>query len=221
MTKSHSDLTTIYVVRHGESESNVYAHENPDKPASHYGELGSSLTQKGRNEAKALEQRLCAIQFSAFFSSHLNRARETAEIIAKKYNLPVNVDRAIRERFFGEPMSNSKKKEIEKALIGLNEQEKFAFKYFSNGESGHDVVNRFKEFLRKIVNEYKNKTILVVSHGYVMRSFLISEGFAKYDELRKGAIRNTGYFVIKTDGHTFRIIDRHGIFRNREYDDEE
>ena len=221
MLKQNDDVTTIYVVRHGESESNIYAHANPNKPASHFGEYGSSLTQKGRMQIHELTKRLQNVHFSAFFSSHLTRAKESAEIIAANYDLPIITNRNIRERFFGEPMSNEKKKEIEKALATLDEQEKFAFKYFPNGESGHDVVNRFKNFIKEIVPEYKNKTILIVSHGYVMRSFLISLGFAKYNELRGGTIKNAAYFVIKTDGKTFTIVDRHGITRNRGYDDEE
>ena len=221
MTDKKNEITTIYVVRHGESESNVYAHENPDKPASHYGEFGSSLTAQGRKQAHELAKRLEKIKFDAFFSSPLNRARETAEIIAEKYKLSVITDKSIRERSFGEPMSNKKKKEIEQALDKLNEQEKFAFKYFPNGESGQDVVDRFKKFLSEIVVAYKNKTILVVSHSYLMRSFLIHEGFAKFDELRGGSIKNAAYFVIKTDGKTVKITAKHGITRNRGYDDEE
>lgn len=221
MSKKNDEITTIYVVRHGESASNVYAKENPDKPASHYGEYGSSLTTKGRGQARELAKRLEHIKFDAFFASHLNRARETAEIIAEKYKLPVETDRNIRERSFGEAMSNIRKKEIEKAFDTLNEQEKFAFKYFPNGESGQDVVDRFKKFLADIVIAYKSKTVLVVSHSYLMRSFLIHEQFAKFDELRGGSIKNAAYFVIKTDGKTFRITDKHGITKNRGYDDEE
>lgn len=221
MTDNKNEVTTIYVVRHGESQSNVYAHENPDEPASHYGEFGSSLTKKGREQAQLVAQRLKHVHFSAFFSSHLNRAKETAEIIAKNYNQPVVIDRDIRERFFGEPMSHKKKEELEKALNNLNEHEKFAFKYFSNGESGFDVAKRFKHFLEQIITTYKGKKILLVSHGYVMRSFLINAKFAKFDELKGGSIKNGGYFVIKTDGKTFKIVDRYGIMRNKGYDDEE
>jgi broad specificity phosphatase PhoE len=221
MIKKKNDVTTIYVVRHGESQSNVYAHENPDKPASHFGEFGSSLTQKGREQVHTLAQKLRHIPFSSFFSSDLNRAKETAEIIASYYNMSVINDRLIRERFFGKPMSNEEKKHIEKGLKTLTEEEKFAFKYFPNGESGNDVVNRFQEFLKEIVSEYKNNTILVVSHSHVMRSFLIHAKFAKFDELKSGSIKNAGYFVIEMDKNSFRIVDKHGITRNRGYDDEE
>ncbi len=215
------EVTTLYVIRHGESESNVYAQENPDKPASHFGEFGSSLTQKGRDQAEKLAKRLLTVPFAAIFSSKLNRAKETAELIAKEHGLSVITTQVLRERFFGEPMSHTKKKEIEKALDLLTEEGKFAFKYFPNGESGHDVVKRFKNFLEEIIPVYKGKTIAIITHGYLMRSFLINVKFARYDELPSGSIKNGGYFVVKTDGKTFTISDRFGITRNRGYDDEE
>lgn len=221
MSKKNNDVTTIYVVRHGESESNVYARENPAHPASHFGDLGSSLTQTGRDQSLSLAERFKKVTFSAFFSSHLNRARETAEIIASHYNLPVITDQSIRERIFGEPMSNNKKKELELKLKTLNEEEKFSFKYFPNGENGYDVTKRFTLFLNNVIKEFKNKTVLVVTHGYVMRSFLLSIGYAKHDELPPGSIKNGAYFICKTDGTEYIISDRHGITRNRGYDDEE
>lgn len=221
MTKKKRYVTTIYVVRHGESESNIYAKEYPDKPASHFGEFGSSLTQKGRSQAQKVAKILQKESFAAIFSSDLARAKETAEIIAQEHNVTVTTNKIIRERFFGAHMSNVQKQEIEKALKELNEEEKFAFKYFPQGESGHDVVKRFKQFLQEIIPLYKNKKVLVVSHSYVMRSFLIHEKFAKFDDLRGGSIKNAGYFVIETDGEIFEIVERYGITRNRGYDDEE
>src|SRR5258708_76247 len=115
MTKKRY-VTTIYIVRHGESESNVYAREHPEKPASLFGEFGSSLTQKGHDQAQKLAHRLKNVHISAVLSSDLNRAKETAEIIALGHNLSVLPSRTIRERFFGEHMSATKKREIEKAL---------------------------------------------------------------------------------------------------------
>ena len=221
MTKKKKNVVTIYIVRHGESESNVFAQENPEKPASHFGESGSSLTQKGREQAQKVAQRLQDVSFAAVFSSHLARAKETAEIIAQGRDLEIITDRAVRERFFGEHMSKKQKQEIEKALDDLNEQEKFAFRYFPNGESGYDVVNRFKKFIMDIIPAYTDKNILIVSHSYVMRSFLIHEGYATYNEIPSGSIKNAGYFVVETDGETFTITKRFGIARNGKYNDNE
>jgi broad specificity phosphatase PhoE len=220
MSKKKNGWTTIYVVRHGESESNIYAKENPNKPASHFGEYGSSLTQKGHDQVFKLAKRLHDLEIAAVFSSELNRARETAEIIASDHKVNVIANRVLRERYFGEPMSNIRKKEIEKAFEKLNEEEKFAFRYYPNGESAYDVVKRFKSFLISVIDEYKNRTIVVVSHGYLMRSFLIYEHFAKFDELLGGTIKNCGYFVIETDGSKFEVTDKFGIKRSG-FDDEE
>lgn len=221
MTKKNHEVTKLYIVRHGESESNVYARENPEKPASHFGNLGSSLTQTGRVQAEKLAQRLKHIPIAAVLSSDLARARETAEIIAKEHKLPVITSDTIRERFFGEHMSAIKKREIEKAFDSMSEEQKFAFKYFENGESGYDVVRRFKEFLISVIGEYKNKTVVIVCHGYVMRSFLIHEKYAAYDELLGGAIKNGGFFVAETDGKKYTITEKHGITRKKDVDDEE
>jgi len=221
MIKKKYDGTTIFVVRHGESESNVYARKHPDKPASHFGNLGSSLTQKGREQAHLLAERFQNIPFSAVFSSDLNRAKETAEIIANKHNLPIITETTIRERFFGENMSAVKKREIEKALDTLSEEQKFSFRYFKNGENLYDIVKRFKKFLSTVTKENLNKTIIVITHGYVMRSFLIYEKYARYDELLGGSIKNAGYFVTQTDGKSFEIIEKHGITRKNGVDDEE
>lgn len=221
MTKNNDEPTTIYIVRHGESESNVYAQENPDKPASHFGELGAPLTEKGRQQALDVAQKIRNIPFAAVFSSDLSRARETAEIIAQEQELHVNTNNTIRERYFGDDMSSVQKREIEKALEDLNEEEKFAFKYYPHGESGYDVINRFKKFLHEIIPVYRGKTIVVVSHGYVMRSFLIHVGFAKFDELRGGTIDNAGYFVVNADGKNFTISETHGIHKNEGNDNEE
>src|SRR5258708_26352091 len=102
MGKKKKDVTTIYVIRHGESESNVFAQDNPDKPASQFGELGSSLTQKGRNQALNVATHLKNVDIAAIYSSDLNRTRETAEIIAYAHHIPLITDPTIRDQFFVE-----------------------------------------------------------------------------------------------------------------------
>ena len=219
MTKQH-EVTTIYIIRHGESESNVYAQENPDKPASQFGELGASLTDKGRDQATEVAEHLKDVAFTAVLSSDLNRARETGEIVAEHHNLPVLTYDRIRERYFGDDLSQVRKKEIEKALDDLNEEEKLAFRYLPHGESGYDVINRFETFLQEIIPQYRGKTIAIISHGYVMRSFMIHAGYAKYDELLSGTIDNAGYFVVESDGVHHEVVETRGIHKNEANDNE-
>lgn len=186
-----------------------------------FGKLGASLTDVGKEQARAVAKRLADIEIAAVLSSDLNRAKETAAIIAAEKNLKVLTNDTIRERYFGDDMSKVQKHEIEKGLEGLSEAEKLAFKYYPHGESGYDVIHRFEKFLCETAKAYPGKTVVVVNHAYVMRSFLMSQKFAKHDELRGGTIANGGYIVVRTDGKEFKVIKTYGIDKRRKIDNEE
>jgi broad specificity phosphatase PhoE len=47
--------------------------------------------------------------------------------------------------------------------------------------------------LNEIVGNHAGESVVVVSHGYVMRALLVAMGFATFDELPGGAIAHTGY----------------------------
>ena len=55
------------------------------------------------------------------------------------------------------------------------------------------------------------KTILVVSHGGVMRYLLIHLGFGTYTNLPTGSIGNTAYIKLETDGVDFFVKETKGI----------
>ena len=89
-------MKTIYLVRHGESESNaagLLAGSNTDTP----------LTQKGRDQAVETGRLLQAKQVDLVVSSPLSRAQETAQIIAKEIGFTghVRLNDVLIERDFG------------------------------------------------------------------------------------------------------------------------
>lgn len=215
-----NDKTIIYIIRHGESEGNAHAHANPDTLLTDNG-LGSKLTEKGKAQARTVREKLKEVEFAAIFSSDLLRARETAEILAESNKLSVFTNNTIRERNFGAKMSKTRRLAFEKELAHLADEEKLAYRYFSDGETGLEAIKRLTDFLEKIVPVYKGKTIAVINHGNVMRSFLVKEGFAKYDELPSGSVENTGYFILETDGKTYTIKEANGVYKNIKRDDEE
>ncbi|MBX6395401.1 MAG: histidine phosphatase family protein, partial [Alicyclobacillaceae bacterium] len=83
----------ICLVRHGETvwnrEQRLQGHQ--DIP----------LTDKGREQARAVARRLSTEPWDLVYSSDLSRARETAEIIAKHCGVRVVTDPRLRERFYG------------------------------------------------------------------------------------------------------------------------
>lgn len=78
----------IYFVRHGQYENKAEPPNEPDGP----------LTKLGREQAEHTAQRLQSIPFSVIHHSTLERATETAVLIAKKLpNTPMQPSDALKE----------------------------------------------------------------------------------------------------------------------------
>lgn len=204
---------TIYLVRHGEAQANV------DKIVAGY--FDTQLTPQGQQQARERGEHLKAIHFDTVFSSDLVRAKKTAELIAADRKLAVNTSRLLRERFFSkweggpEEVFLKENKELLNFKNSLTEQQKRDFKYNFDYESDNDIASRMLLFLREAAVTYLGKTILVVTHGSIMRGTLMHLGFAKHDELPPHTIDNTGYAVIECDGVDFFIKETNGIHKKK------
>ncbi len=81
---------TLLFIRHGQTTWNV-EHRLP-------GQLpGIPLTDAGRQQVERLADALTAIPISAVISSSLERARETAEVIARPRRLPIQLEPALMD----------------------------------------------------------------------------------------------------------------------------
>lgn len=209
-------LTTIFIVRHGQSQGNVNFELGKDYPKT---KLGSGLTRAGKEQVSILARKLDGIHFDAIFSSHLLRAKRTAEIIAQERKLEVLTKEALQERKKGNLGGKSElqlRREIGYILGNpdvLTEKEMWHWKLFEDMESAQEAVTRFITTVREIAVAYPGKTILIVSHGNVMRSFLVRLGYATFRELAHGSIENTGYIKIETDGVDFFIRETAGVYK--------
>jgi broad specificity phosphatase PhoE len=208
---------TIYLVRHGESLGNVSLEKwifEVQKTA-----LGSNLTKLGEKQALAVSTKLKKVHFDAIFSSHLLRAKRTAEIIGQDRKMAVIAKEALQERKKGK-LGGKSKEELTKELgnnflygnpDALTEEEMWKFRLFEDMESAEEAFGRFITALREIAIAYSGKTVLVVSHGNVMRSLLVHLGYAVFKNLQSGAIENTGYIKLESDGIDFFIKETAGV----------
>lgn len=220
---TNSEITTIYIVRHGQSLSNAAYESGKIQHSTDYGELQSPLSELGKKQAREVAKKLRSVHFDAIFSSDLNRAVETAKFIAEDRNLTVKTEKTIRERMYGTyfySLTKEQREEAKKALQALNEEEKLLHKFSPDGESSKDIINRFESFIHEIIKVYKGKTILVVNHGNVMRMFLVHIGWGKFDEIPSGAIKNTGYYVLETDGKMFTVKETYGVNKKQSFHEE-
>ena len=204
----NTKLTTIYIVRHGETEWNIKHLMQ--------GHLDSPLTQAGEQQAKDIALRLKHIHFDEVFSSDLFRAKRTAETIILERKIAIKTTQALRERNYGVfegKVYDEYNQALQKLLVQYktrSEQDKVFYK--SHGvETTDQSIARLITFLRELAVSYSGKTILVVSHGGVMRYLLIHLGFGTYKTLPSGSIANTAYIKLASDGVDFFVKETKGI----------
>ena len=154
--------TTLYLVRHGQTEWNVL-HKIQ-------GYQDSPLTEYGVEQAKWLGDALRDESIDLIFSSSSLRARRTAEIIRGELDIHITECDQFREINLGvwEGKTQSEAKELYPAEYHSfwNEPEKFNL---HGSESFHDVFVRAREKLDELLTENKRKTIVIVTHTVVVK----------------------------------------------------
>jgi broad specificity phosphatase PhoE len=158
-------MRRILLARHGETAWNVARRLQ--------GHADIPLDEVGRDQARALAARLGDAGITAVWTSDLVRARETGAIVAGALALPApSVDPELRERYYG-------------IFEGLTRDECLARDRDAwnawvwetgappGGEPGTDATARLTRALHRIAAS-DGGPVLVVSHGAVMRLFLMS-----------------------------------------------
>ncbi|MBW8351593.1 histidine phosphatase family protein [Bacillus sp. IITD106] len=144
-------MTTVGFIRHGITEWNVLgkAQGISDIPLNH----------TGKEQASALGKRLFKEDSWDFIiSSDLSRAYETANIIGGMLQLPIYLDKRIREINCGKIEGTTEEERLNSWGENWREQDLGMEKY-------EDVARRGISFLEDLTVSHKDKKILVVSHG--------------------------------------------------------
>ncbi len=189
LLKQKSSKNEYFILRHGEALNNkkeILITQIPEK-------IRCPLTKKGEKEIKEIAKKLKNKKIDLIFSSDLERARQTAEIVAKELGLKVIYDKRLREINAG-IFDGKKIKEWQKFFS--NYRERF-LKKIKDGENYNQVKIRVYRFLEDLERKYQGKKILIVSHQIpltmlegAVKGFEI-EDFEKFKrkEIKTGEIR--------------------------------
>lgn len=195
---------TIYVVRHGQTDWNVQSIIQ--------GQSDIPLNDVGVSQAKQLAEKLTHVHFDSVFSSDLMRAKRTAEIIVLEKKLAVETTAALRERHFGRFEGKNWRQHDREIVALLKKYRKASYAgQKTDLETDESMTGRVIPFLREASVVYPGKSVLMVSHGGLMRSLLIHLGYATYETMPPGSIDNLGYFKLRCDGVDFFVEETHGI----------
>lgn len=147
----------VYVIRHGESQTN--------EKKLWTGWLDVSVTEKGREDAKEAGKLLKGISFDKIYASDLKRAIETAKIAIPDCDIETSA--LLREidvgDISGKPLSvvtQEQRSVVKKSGYGL-----------FGGESKEDFSNRILQF-RQMIENSNYETIAVFTHAGWLRTFL-------------------------------------------------
>lgn len=159
-------MIKLYLVRHGETDGNVQQW--------YQGSTDVPLNARGIAQAKYLSQFLQSVHFDGIYSSTLQRAKMTAEIIAKPHGLDVQSYDELQEINFGVWEGHTYQEITEK---WPGEIEAF---YDSDGklpahggESFLEVEQRITAKTKEILSHHKDgDTVLIASHGASIRCLL-------------------------------------------------
>lgn len=152
----------ICITRHGETDWN--------RMGILQGWFDVPINDLGRRQAHEMAARFAGSGFTAVWSSPLVRARETAEIIAARLQLPPpSCHEGVKERNFG-AIQGIPKDELAELNPALLEQilRRNPAASFVGGESMDEFADRVLAAFDDIGERHHGDRVLVITHGWVM-----------------------------------------------------
>lgn len=199
----------LYIIRHGETVWN--------KSRLLQGSTDIELSDKGRELAEITSEKLSEISFDKIYSSPLNRAYETAQIMRRSRDIPIIIDDRLRELSFG---ANEGQNSLE-----LQADENNPFHYFfsqpelytpaQGGETLEHICERAKDFLEDIIEPQAEELerVMIVAHGAMNKALMCHIKKHGIDQYWSGGLqRNCGVIIVKLDKEGYEVLDESKVF---------
>ena len=142
-------VTTLYLVRHGETEDNVNQIMQ--------GQTQGRLTEHGVEQARELAERMRRKQIDAFFASDLQRSIDTCRIIAQPHGKTIETTPLLRERDWG-------------GFTGLFIPDLKDRTWPDDIETIGQMKERARQFLDLLRKKHAGQKVLAVGHGIMNKA---------------------------------------------------
>ena len=158
-------MNTVYLIRHSKP---MKVNNTFNKGNLQLQNEKSSLSIEGEQIAKEKLNKKEFDDIDIIFSSNYVRTIQTAKYLSEKNSAEINVISDLGERKFGLDSWDELPDNFERKQF-LDENYKL-----NNGENQNEVRNRMYSAIMKILNEYPNKRIAIVSHATAI-SYLLKK----------------------------------------------
>ncbi len=198
-------MTIVYLMRHSEPMKHTYLKNSDSLQLQNEKKI---LSINGEEIAKKVSESNEFINIDKVYSSNYIRTISTAKYVAEKNNLDILIDEDFGERKFGITSWDELPENFERKQF-LDEDYKIG-----NGECQKEVRERMILALNKVLDDNKNKRVLIVTHGTAISYLLKTWCDVKIVDDKLNYSYNGKYFF---DGHfnyceTFKLVfDNHEL----------
>ena len=156
-------MITLILVRHGETDWNIQRRlaGSTNEPM---------LTDLGKKQSVLLAEKLATLDVNVVYCSKLKRAIQTTEIIYKKVKRPIIFTEGLNERSWG-IYEGTNSEQVFKKLDKMDINRRFNYKP-KGGESWKEFEKRILVTIEEIVKKNEGKTVVLVTHGGVIRALI-------------------------------------------------
>ncbi|HQY91857.1 histidine phosphatase family protein [Caldilinea sp.] len=158
-------MTELWLVRHGQTDWNLQRR--------YQGQTDPPLNATGLQQAELAGEALVGRRYAAIYSSDLQRARVTAEIIGRRLGMEVFVDSRLREVSFGkwEGMLVADIQTRYPVEWEARQQDRL-YARPPGGESVQDVAARIWPAVDELAARHPHDVLILVSHGLALATIL-------------------------------------------------
>ena len=179
---------------------------------------GVHLTKAGIEQAESIAKYLKSLDISAIYSSPIERASHTAEIVAKNNSLDYELDDRLTEIEMGR-------------FTRMNYDDMFAkygnifLKFYENDpviaehevETFLEVQRRILDMVAHVVKKHKNENVILVTHMDPIKSMLSIVMDLKPKTLFELIIANASLTIIKEQENKFSLSAINAMHIDRYY----
>lgn len=190
-------MTDVLLIRHGLNDwvGDRLAGWTPDV----------HLNDQGRAQAAGLAERLASWPLEAIYSSPLERAIETAQVVAARLNLPLTVEEGVAESRYGDWTGQSIK-ELSKTPEWIQVQLTPSLMRFPGGESLGEMQARVVATLERLRTAHPKAAIAIFSHADIIKAAAAYYAGMPFDLFQRLVIDTASVTWIRFTNHGPRLI---------------
>lgn len=183
-------MTRLILIRHGETNWNTEGRWQ--------GQADVPLNATGWIQAQQITHSLESADITVIYSSDLQRARQTAQVLADSTGLPLNLDSRLREIHQGEWQGLLFSEIQARYAQAYQDRRRDPLKFASpGGEPVAHVRERVLAAAQEIIRQHPDATVAVVSHGFVLAVLIAHLRGLPYDQVWDLILGNGQWVVME------------------------